>query len=83
MTDEELRKDILTYVKNEYLEDDSDTITADSPLISSGLVDSFSMVSLLMYIRKKYANVTDEKATPDAFDTVNKIILLIKEFQAK
>lgn len=83
MTDEEMRKDILTYVKNEYLEDEGDSINADSPLISAGLVDSFSMVSLLMYIRKKYTDIPDDKATPEAFDSVNKIISLIKQYQVK
>ena len=42
-----IKDTILQYVKNEYLESDDDReITYDTPLISGGIVDSFSMVSL-------------------------------------
>jgi acyl carrier protein len=39
------------------------------------------MVSLKRFLENKY-NITipDDKATPEAFDTVNKIIQTVKEF---
>ena len=44
---EEYKQTILDYVIKEYLEDDEDEeITFDTELISGGIVDSFSMVSL-------------------------------------
>ena len=45
---DETKKMIIDYVKKEFLEDeDADMeIKEDTPLISSGIVDSFSMVSL-------------------------------------
>jgi hypothetical protein len=43
---DELKEVVLKYVTAEYLEDDADPITFDTPLISGGIVDSFSMVSL-------------------------------------
>jgi hypothetical protein len=43
---DEMQKIVLTYVKNEYLEDDEEELGVDTPLISGGIVDSFSMVSL-------------------------------------
>ena len=74
---------VLNYVKKEYLEDDDDTeLTYDTPLISGGIVDSFSMVSLKVFLEKKYAiQIPDAKATPQAFDTVNRIAILVKEFR--
>ena len=48
---------ILDYVRNEYLdEDDEEDIELDenTPLISSGIVDSFSMVSLKTFLEKKF-----------------------------
>jgi acyl carrier protein len=75
---------VLEYVKREYLEDDSQEITPDTPLISGGIVDSFSMVSLKRFLENKYAiSIPDDKATPEAFDSVNKICALVREFQAK
>ena len=52
--DNEMVADIIQFIRDEYLEDESMVITADTPLISSGIVDSFSMVSLKMYLEDKY-----------------------------
>ncbi len=81
---DEMQKVVLDYVTKEYLEDDSQTIGLDTPLISGGIVDSFSMVSLKRFLENKYGiSLPDDRATPEAFDTVNKIVALVKEFQAK
>ena len=73
---------IIDYVKKEFLDEDSDMeVTESTPLISSGIVDSFSMVSLKTFLEKKYKiSIPDDKATPEAFDSVNKIMDLLKEF---
>lgn len=78
---EELKDVVLEYVINEYQEDDDDVITYDTPLISGGFVDSFSMVSLKVFLEKKFdISIPDEQATPEAFDTVDKIVSLVKSF---
>ncbi|MEP0814878.1 MAG: acyl carrier protein [bacterium] len=72
---------VINYITEEYLEDDDDEVTLDTPLISSGIVDSFSMVSLKAFLENKYKiSIPDERATPEAFDTVRKIIALVKEY---
>jgi acyl carrier protein len=77
---EEMKEVILEYVIEEYAEDDDD-VTFDTPLISGGLVDSFSMVSLKRFLEVRYKiSIPDEKATPEAFDDVNKITNLVLEF---
>ena len=77
---EEMKDTILEYVIEEYAEEDDD-VTFDTPLISGGLVDSFSMVSLKRFLEVKYGiKIPDEKATPEAFDTVDKICVLVNEF---
>lgn len=79
---EQLKDVILEYVRNEYLEDGDDReVNYDTPLISGGIVDSFSMVSLKVFLETKYnIQIPDAKATPEAFDSVNNIITLLKEF---
>ncbi len=78
---DELKEVIKNYVASEYLEPDSDPIDYDTPLISGGIVDSFSMVSLKRFLENKYhIQIPDDKATPEAFDSVNKIAELVKEF---
>ncbi|MCC6964489.1 MAG: acyl carrier protein [candidate division Zixibacteria bacterium] len=75
---------ILDYVKREYLEDEDQVINYDTPLISGGIVDSFSMVSLKLFLEHKYnIQIPDAKATPKAFDSVNNIIALLKEFNVQ
>ncbi len=78
----DIKNIILDYVKNEYLEEDDDRqINYDTPLISGGIVDSFSMVSLKRFLENRYnIQIPDAKATPEAFDTVNNIAALLKEF---
>lgn len=80
---EDIKKLILDYVKKEYLDEDSDQeINEDTKLISSGIVDSFSMVSLKTFLEKKFQiKIPDEKATPEAFDSVCNMIDLLKEFK--
>ncbi len=82
---ESIKDVILEYVKDEYLEEDDDMdITYDTPLISGGIVDSFSMVSLKTFLETKYSiQIPDAKATPEAFDSVNNIMELLKEFNVQ
>ena len=78
----DLKDVILEYVQEEYLEEDDDIeVTYDTKLISGGIVDSFSMVSLKRFLETEYKiQIPDAKATPEAFDSVNNIIELLKEF---
>ncbi len=73
---------VLDYVRKEYLEDGDDrVIEYDTPLISGGIVDSFSMVSLKVFLETKYnIQIPDAKASPEAFDSVNNIVTLLKDF---
>lgn len=80
---DEIKKIVLAYVKKEYLEEDDDrVVTNSSPLISGGIVDSFSMVSLKRFLEKKYTiKIPDADASPEAFDTVDSIAALVVRFQ--
>jgi acyl carrier protein len=76
-----LKDVILKYVIEEYLVEGGDPITVDTPLISGGIVDSFSMVSLKRFLENKYKiSIPDDQATPEAFDNVNKIADLVRRF---
>ncbi|MCK4594657.1 acyl carrier protein [bacterium] len=79
----EMHEAVREYIVEEYIDsDDEIEVTDDTPLISSGIVDSFSMVSLKVFIEKKYdIKLPDAEATPEAFDTVNSIVELVKRFQ--
>lgn len=77
---EKMKDVVLEYVIAEYIDDDEDEIGTDSPLISSGIVDSFSMVSLKRFLETNYSiSLPDDEATPEAFDTVDSICELVKK----
>ncbi len=79
---EEIKEAVLEYVQDEYLEEDDDReVDMDTPLISGGIVDSFSMVSLKRFLENKYGiQIADADATPEAFDSVEKIASLVERF---
>jgi acyl carrier protein len=53
----------------------------ETPLISGGIVDSFSMVSLKRFLEKKCKiQIPDVDASPEAFDSVNSIAALVERF---
>ena len=80
---DELTNMVRDYVIKEYLEEgDEREITATTPLISGGIVDSFSMVSLKRFLERKYSiRIPDADATPQAFDTVQSIAEVVRRFR--
>ena len=80
-----MKEVILDYIRNEYLDEDDDVkLDENTKLISGGIVDSFSMVSLKRFLEKKYnISIPDDEASPEAFDSVNSIIVLVNRHLAK
>jgi len=80
---DEISKVVRDYIIREYVQEGDDReVSETTPLISSGLVDSFSMVSLLRFLEKKYAiHIPDSAATPEAIDSVERIVTLVRRFQ--
>jgi acyl carrier protein len=80
-----MKEVILDYIRNEYIDEDDDVqLDENTKLISGGIVDSFSMVSLKRFLEKKYnISIPDEEASPEAFDSVNSIIALVNRHLAK
>lgn len=81
---DELRRTILDYVRREYLEEGDDRpLGLATPLITGGIVDSFSMVSLKRFLERKYTlSIPDADASPQAFDTVESIARLVERLAA-
>ena len=82
---DELKRMILDYVTREYLvEGDDRKIVEDTPLISGGIVDSFSMISLKRFLETKCViRISDAEASPEAFDTVNSIAALVERIRSR
>ncbi len=80
-----MKEMILEYIRTStWTRDDDIELDENTPLISSGIVDSFSMVSLKRFLEKKYnISIPDDEASPKAFDTVDSIIALVNRHLAK
>ena len=86
MTDDrQLSQTILDYINREYADALQGTpLTADTPLISSGLIDSLSMVSLKVFLNQTYQlRIPDREASAEAFDSVNAIIEMLRRLGVK
>jgi len=79
---DDIHKMVRDYIIREYIEDGDDReIKNDTPLITGGIVDSFSLVSLKRFLEKKYQiQIPDADASPEAFDNVNRIVALVHRF---
>lgn len=81
MTEAKYSKAILEYLNNiiirtKYLEY---LIVEDTELISSGILDSLSLVQLISFIEEKFKiSIDDWEVTPDNFRTVNKIVSIVE-----
>lgn len=70
---------LIEYIVDEYVEDDTE-IGDETPLISGGIIDSFSIVSLKTWLEKKESiTIPDEMGTADNFETVIKILALVEQ----
>ena len=80
---DEIKDKVREYVVDEYVEEGEDVeVKDDTPLITGGLVDSFSMVSLKLFLETEYdVKIPDERATAETFDTVNAIAALVREYK--
>lgn len=54
-------------------------IKTDEPLISSGLIDSFSLVDLALIVEDEFGvRVDDSELNADTFDTLDQLVKLIE-----
>jgi acyl carrier protein len=75
-------EEVLAFIREEFLEP-SKHIEVGTSLISSGIVDSFSMASLKAYIEERSGvRIPDSEATAQAFDSVESILALIDRLKS-
>ena len=73
-----MQNQIATYISTELLKDPTRKIAVDEALISSGLVDSFSLVDLALFVEETFdARIDDTELTADVFDTIEELVALI------
>ena len=83
--DQQLARTILDYIAREYADAlQGIPLDADTPLISAGLIDSLSMVSLKVFLEQTYRlRIPDAEASAEAFDSVAAIVRLLRRLGVK
>jgi acyl carrier protein len=77
MTDEILPR-VERFISTQILKQPNRTIAAEEPLISSGLIDSFSLMDLALYVEDTFGvRIEDTELNADTFDTLNQLSTLI------
>jgi len=65
-------------IVEEIIKEPARIIKADEPIISSGLIDSFSLVDLALIVEDLYGvHIDDAELSADTFDTLNQLADLI------
>ena len=73
---------IASFIAAEILKDPERQIAPGEPLISSGLIDSFNLVDLALFIEDSFGvRIDDAELTADVFDTLDQLVKLIQERQ--
>jgi len=69
---------IAKFIAEKILKQPSKVISADEPLISSGLIDSFSLMDLALFIEDTFGvRVEDTELNAETFDNLTQLAALI------
>ncbi len=72
------------YISTSILKQPKRVIQIDEPLKSSGLIDSFSLVDLALFVEDTFGvHIDDTELNAQTFDTLNQLSSLIQSRQAK
>ncbi len=78
--EETIYSNLSQYIAIEILKQPTREIAADEALLSSGLIDSFSLVDLALYVEDNYSvHIDDTELNADTFDTLDQLVSLIQE----
>ena len=73
---------LATFITRDILKQPKRTIRPDEALISSGLIDSFSLVDLSIFIEDNFAvRIEDTELNAGSFDTLEQLAALIQSRQ--
>lgn len=76
---DEMDQKLSKYIAEEILKQPSKIIPPDGPLLSNGLIDSFHLVDLALFVEDNFGvRIDDSELNSLTFDTVNQLVALIR-----
>jgi acyl carrier protein len=75
----DLLQKLSTFLANGILKQPNRVIAPDEPLISSGLIDSFSLMDVALFVEDNFGvRIQDTELNADTFDNLNQLVSLIE-----
>lgn len=79
---QELISKLQTYIATELIKNPEREIAPDEPLISGGMIDSFSLIDLALFIEENFGvQIDDTELNAETFDTLDQLTALIQSRQ--
>jgi acyl carrier protein len=70
------------YITSQILKQPEYPLSLDESLIASGLIDSFSLVDLALFVEDSFGvHIDDTELNADTFDTLNQLAAIIQNRQ--
>lgn len=83
MTDQTIISNLETFIATQILKQPNRKIGADEALISSGLIDSFSLMDLALFVEDTFGvRIEDTELNADTFDNLNQLAALVESRRA-
>ena len=78
MNSNDITHTLSTYVTTQILKQPKRILKGDEPLISSGLIDSFHLVDLGLFVEDQFGvRLDDSELNAETFDTLDQLAALI------
>jgi len=75
MDEQSIRENLRQYIARELIRDESYVVEDEEGIITGGLMDSFSLAELAVYVESEYdVYIPDPDLTVDKMDTLNQIV---------
>jgi len=75
----EIISSLAVFIASKILKQPNRTITANESLISSGLIDSFSLMDIALYVEDTFGvRIEDTELNADTFDNLTQLAALIE-----
>jgi len=78
----DIQSTLSQYISTEILKQPKRTIAPDEKLISNGLIDSFHLVDMALFVEDTFGvHIDDTELNADTFDTLAQLTALIEQRQ--
>jgi len=75
-----MKDQLAEFITTQILKDPKRALADDEALISSGLIDSFSLVDLALFVEDTFGvRIDDSELTSDVFDTLYELASLVEK----